>query len=140
MHRRLPRLAACVALVAAGSLVPAHAGPKDLRSEGCIALGTHSIAVSSIRPWDCRFTATGSATYVAATTNPFVISISRDDGRTWTDVVRRASIGAPTQGVVPSLPGDLVAVSISCWDYTINTWCRDAIGGRYGMLAVHSRL
>jgi hypothetical protein len=140
MVRRSTRLAACVALVVAGLVAPAHAKPKGLRSEGCVAIGTHSVAVSGVRPWDCRFIATGSGTYVAATSNPFVISVSIDDGFHWRDIVRRASRGAPTQGRYHVNAGDLVAVSISCWDYTLNTWCKDAIGGRYGSITAYSDL
>lgn len=140
MVRRGLRLAACAALLAAGVVAPARATPKDIRNEGCLAIGTHQQPVLSIRPWDCYYVATGPGTYVAATTNPFVISISKDDGVTWVDKVRFPVAGTPKQGIVPSVSGDLVSVSISCWDYTAMRACTDAIGGRYGTVFAHSAL
>ena len=140
MVRRGLRLAACAVLLAAGAVVPARANPKDLRNEGCLAIGTHQQPVLSIRPWDCYYVATGRGTYVAATTNPFVISISKDDGATWVDKIRRPVPGPPMEGIVPSISGDLVSVSISCWDYTFMRPCADAIGGRYGTVFAHSAL
>lgn len=133
------RIAACVALVAALA-PPALGDPKKLRSEGCLAVGSHSIAPMGIRPYDCTFIATGPSYYVASTTNPFVISIWDKKIQRYVDVVRRSSAGAPSAGIVETKSGDQVAVSISCWDYTANTWCKDAIGGRYGVIAIHSRL
>lgn len=142
-RRALPGVA-LVAILAAGWAVPVHAKPhgegKNLRNEGCIAVGTHQIAFPGMRPWDCYFTATGPSAFVATTPGAFVISVSKDDGMTWKDVVRRASAGPPTVGMVPTAPGDLVGVSISCWDYTSGSYCRDAFGGRFGIVAVHSRL
>lgn len=130
-----------LALALAASLSPdAQAEPKKLRSEGCIAIGTHSVAVSSIRPWDCYYIATGPSYYAASTTNPFVISIWNEKLQRYEDVVRRAAPGPFTAGMVRTKPGDRVAVSISCWDYTSNTWCKDAIGGRYGTIGIHSQL
>lgn len=139
MVRRALRPAVLAALLAVGLAAPAHAGPKDLRNEGCIAVGTH-MALGSVRPHDCFFVATGPVTYVASTTNPFAISFTRDNGQTWHDIARRAVAGPPTQGSFNTLPGDYVTVSVSCWDYTRSAPCRDAFGGRYGMIVVHSRL
>lgn len=138
------RVTVLAAILAAGMALPVRADPvdrgKDLRSEGCVAIGTHQIAAGGFRPWDCRFTATGPAAFIADTPGPFVISISKDEGRTWNDVIRRTTVGPPTAGQVPSVTGDLVAISISCWDYTTGSYCLDGIGGRYGVVAAHSRL
>lgn len=144
MARRARPVAALAAILAAGLMAPAHGGPlaagKEIRNEGCIAMGTHQAYHSTMRPWDCQFVATGEATYVAATPGAYVISISRDNGKTWLEVAKRAAAGPPQSGIIPSRIGDLVSVSISCWDYTRGAYCRDAVGGRYGVVAVHSRL
>lgn len=143
MARRAFRPAALAALLAVGLVAPVHAGPKDLRNEGCLAVGTHtaiSTPAGSFQPHACHFVATGPVTYVASTSNPFVISYTRDDGDTWRDIFRRAVPGPPVQGTFSTLPGDFVTVSVSCWDYTRMTPCLDAIGGRYGAVFVHSRL
>ncbi|MFA5891551.1 MAG: hypothetical protein WDA27_11480 [Actinomycetota bacterium] len=106
--------------------------------DGCVAVGTHG-PIASIRPHDCYYTASGPGFYVAATTNPFVISVSRDGGQTWADIVRRPVQGEPTNGSLPTRPGDRVGVSVSCWSYTGSWPCTsEQFGGRYGVVWAQS--
>ncbi|MCA1830413.1 MAG: hypothetical protein ABR552_10365 [Actinomycetota bacterium] len=109
-------------------------------TDGCIAVGTQDAAVAGQRPWDCFYTATGPSYYVADTTNPFVIAVSRDGGGSWTELVRRSHAGAPTAGFLKTQPNDLVSVSITCWDYTRSRSCGNGPGGgRFGVLAARSQ-
>ncbi|MFP5225846.1 MAG: hypothetical protein ACLGH3_09905 [Actinomycetota bacterium] len=149
MRTRWNRAVAGVVTLALGVLAPGigRADPgieriyeKVVRSEGCVAVGTHAVSFSTIRPWDCYYRATGPSVFAAATTNPFVISVSRNNGKTWTDLYKRATPGAFTAGTVATKPGDLVSVSISCWDYVRARSCSDLIGGRHGVLTVHSEI
>jgi hypothetical protein len=149
MRTRWNRAAAGVLTLALGALAPGigQADPrvqriyeKVIRSEGCIAVGTHAVSFSTMRPWDCYYRATGPSVFVAATTNPFVISVSRNNGKTWTDLYRRATTGPPTAGDVTTKPGDLVSVSVSCWDYARSRGCTDLVGGRHGVVTAHSEI
>lgn len=151
---RLPRsrsvAAAVLAMTAACASIPASADgagdlghrPKFIPSEGCIALGTHIVQAGSIRPWDCTYRATGPSVYVAATGNPFVIAASRDNGKTWIVLERRSRLGPPTSGTVKTKGGDLVSVSITCWNAVTSGPCgRDAdLGGRDGMIVANSEI
>ena len=130
-------LLAIAGVVLAMLVVPStgHAAP-----EGCIALGTQNVQPNNQRPWDCYFKATGESYFAADTTNPYVISVSRDGGATWIDLVRRGTIGTPAAGRLLTQPGDLVGVSITCYDYTRARHCgsSDLTGGRFGVVVVHS--
>jgi hypothetical protein len=119
--------------------IAAASSPASAESDGCLALGTHAVNPGNQRPWDCFFTATGPSYFVAATSNPFVIAVSRDAGASWIELVRRPTPGAPTGGVVATEAGDLVSVSISCWHYPDKRSCSDqGIGGRDGAIWAHS--
>lgn len=137
MCRHLRTALIALTVLAAGMLASPSARAD---SEGCIAVGTHGPlpAGPGYSPWSCSFTATGPITFVAATTNPFVISISRDGGPQ-TDLVRRPIMGPPTTGRIDTWPGDHVFVSISCFNYAEQKPCVDyGIGGRYGVVAAQS--
>ena len=129
---------AIIGLALSLSVAPlgAHADP-----EGCVAVGTHAVQPLNTNPWDCFFTATGPSYFTANTTNPFVISISRDGGGSWTDVHRRSRPGPAVAGAIATKPGDRVSVSISCWDYARQNGCEqgDIAGGRDGSIAVQSQ-
>lgn len=147
MRRRRNRVAASLLLAAAISVLPGtgFSSPehdrKFLQSEGCVALGTHSVSYSTVRPWDCYFRATGPSMFVAATTNPYVINVSRDNGKTWIEIARRSVPGPPTAGFLATRTGDRVGVSLSCWDYAAARPCgASAAGGRFGTIVVHSEI
>ena len=132
MVRRFLPLLAGLLLVVPGA--PARAAP-----EGCVAVGSHTIQVMGQRPYDCFFTATGPSYYVAATTNPYVIAVLQQNG-TWKELVRRAESGPPESGILGTVAGNYVSVSISCWNYAEEGFCHPGdIGGRYGVVAAHSQ-
>lgn len=135
-------LAGGLAVPRVGLADPEQRRPWDkvIKSEGCLALGTHSISHSTVRPWDCYYRATGPSMFVASTTNPFAITVSRNDGKKWVDLTRRSGVGPPTSGFLPTRAGDLVSVSISCWDYTTMRGCSSIIGGRHGTIVAHSEI
>lgn len=134
LTRRLMGIAS-LALVLA--LVPALGAAVP---DGCIAVGAQT-EIGGHRSWDCFFTATGPSYYSANTPNPYVIAISKDGGATWNEVVHPGRPGAPRTGVIRSQQGDLVSVSITCWDFVTSRPCggRLGAGGRFGTVIVNSK-
>lgn len=100
-----------LAVLAAGSLLPltAQAAPA-----GCtaISVGVRPVTTHGI-VGECRFVAVGPTTFAAAAQTPFIISSSRDRGKTWVLRFRWAGGGA-VRGDLGTVPGEIVRGVMLC--------------------------
>ena len=81
-------------------------------SHGCTAAGANQ----NTGPLACEYRATGSGWFTAATSWPYQISASSNGGSSWRILVDEQRFGRPASGELRTLNGDLVRVSIGCWN------------------------
>lgn len=92
-------LLAAALLVIGAAIAPAAADP----GHGCQIIGGETDAQGS-----CTYTATGPATYVAATPNNWTITVVR--GQETITLVSEESAQPPSSGAVATAAGDVVTV------------------------------
>lgn len=101
-------------LILAVVTVAAFAVPSGAHavSAGCTTAGVNQ----NTGPLSCEYRATGPGAYVAATGWPYQIAASGDRGASWRILVEEPRFGYPSSGELRTAAGDLVRISIGCWN------------------------